>query len=142
MRRLFSWYAKVRGSMSIKQMTSTLHHRRSLVTYALLTVVNVVLFSWTTPLESSAVIVVAGFVVVSLDFLVLTWLFVRFLGILVPKSTPYKNRLTVTLVSFAIVALALASLGQLTGRDLIVVIIIWLLGYLYSLRFTIGHRST
>jgi hypothetical protein len=123
-------------------MTSTLHHRRSLVTYALLTVVNVVLFSWTTPLESSAVIVVAGFVVVSLDFLVLTWLFVRFLGILVPKSTPYKNRLTVTLVSFAIVALALASLGQLTGRDLIVVIIIWLLGYLYSLRFTIGHRST
>jgi hypothetical protein len=128
--------------MSIKQMTSTLHHRRSLVTYALLTVVNVVLFSWTTPLESSAVIVVAGFVVVSLDFLVLTWLFVRFLGILVPKSTPYKNRLTVTLVSFAIVALALASLGQLTGRDLMVVIIIWLLGYLYSLRFTIGHRST
>jgi hypothetical protein len=114
-----------------------LRHHRRLIAYFFLPVVNIGLFSWSSPLDSAAWVVFAGFLVASLDLLIIIQLFVVFLCTLAPKLRHVRRRLTIALVSFSVVALALASLGQLTLRDLIVVIIIWLVGYMYSLRFSL-----
>jgi hypothetical protein len=119
-----------------------LHQHRRIALYIVLMMINIGLFSWTSPIESAAGIVFAGFIVASLDLFVVIQLFVGFLCIVAPKLAPVRRRLLTALVSFGVVALALASLGQLTLRDLIVVIIIWLLGYMYSLRFALRAGSS
>lgn len=111
--------------------------RRRLFLYGVLLGVNILLFSWTSPLESPALVVIIGFIVASIDIFVAVRLLVRFICVLAPKMTTYKRRLTFSVTSFSVFALALASLGQLTSRDVIVVLIIWILGYMYSLRFNV-----
>jgi hypothetical protein len=102
--------------------------------------VNIVLFTYTSPLESSALVVIIGLLFISLDLIVVTHFCVRFLCLLIPRIQAYQRRLTVAFASFAIVATALASLGQLTWRDIVVVVIIGLIGYMYSLRFRLGMK--
>jgi len=123
------------------KISSKLHKHRRIAGYLALIMINIGIFSWTSPIESAAWVVFGGFIVGSLDLLVATQLFVGFLCIIVPKIRYVRRRLTIALVSFGVVALALASLGQLTPRDLIVVVIIWLLGYMYSLRFAMHAGS-
>ena len=112
--------------------------RRNLLLYGALLGLNVALFSWTSPLESPALVVIVGFLVASLDLSVAIRLLMRFFCVLIPTMMPFRRRLTVAVTSFSIVALALASLGQLTWRDVVVVVVIWLLGYMYSLRFSLS----
>jgi hypothetical protein len=129
---------RVEKMSNTSELPVKMYKRRHMLLYILLIICNILLFSWTSPLESPAVIVIGGFIVASLDLWVIVHLFVRFLGVVAPKARRFSRRLTVAFTSFGIITLALASLGQLTWRDLIVVIIIWLLGYMYSLRFNLN----
>lgn len=129
--------------MNIRGIPQLLARFRHLILgYGGLLVLNVVLFSWTSPLESPAWVVIAGFAVAAVDIVVVLRLFVRFLCTVAPRVAPFRRRIVGALASLGIVALALASLGQLTWRDMVVVLIIWLLGYLYSLRFRFGAPRT
>lgn len=122
------------------QAVLSVRHHRQIAVYIMLFLLNVLLFTYTSPLESSAAIVIIGLLLISLDLIVIAHFCVRFLCLLVPSVRVYRRRLTVALASFAIVATALASLGQLTWRDIVVVVIIGLIGYMYSLRFRLGMK--
>jgi hypothetical protein len=124
----------------IHQAVLSVRHHRQIAVYTMLFLLNVLLFTYTSPLESSAAIVIIGLLLISLDLIVIAHFCVRFLCLLVPSVRVYRRRLTVALASFAIVATALASLGQLTWRDIVVVVIIGLIGYMYSLRFRLGMK--
>lgn len=125
------------GNTSVK-----LSQHRHLIAYLLLLVSNLLLFSLSAPLESPVVVVIGGFLVAAADLTVVTYLLVRFLCVVMPKLKAVQRRLTVALASFGVVSLALASLGQLTGRDAVVVVVIWTVGYLYSLRFSLNTNNT
>jgi len=131
---------RYRGYMTkiISQTKTILRRRHHVLFYLLLAVMNMIIFSWTSPLESPAIVVIGGFVLASVDLFVVILLLVRFLCRLLPSLRRFQRRITVSLVSFGVITLALASLGQLTWHDLIVVIVIWVLGYMYSLRFRLS----
>lgn len=122
------------------QLRLGVRHHRHLVAYSVLFVFNALFFTYTSPLESPAWVAIIGLLLISLDIVVISQFSIRFLCLLVPAVGAYRRRLTVALASFAIVATALASLGQLTWRDIIVVVIIGLIGYMYSLRFRLGVK--
>lgn len=103
-----------------------------------LLILNMLFFATTAPLNSSVVVVVSGFLLAAIDILICTRLLVRFLGRIFPVIRRSRRRVTVAAGCVFVVMLALASLGQLTWRDTGVVIILSLIGYFYSLRFSLS----
>lgn len=124
----------------VKQISLRPRHKGRLIAYVLLVLANISLFSYTAPLESPAAIVISGFLLVSLDLGLIVHFAVQFSCLLVPALGRARRRLTFALISFSVVATALASLGQLTWRDVAVVVIIWVIGYMYSLRFRLDTK--
>jgi hypothetical protein len=129
---------EMKTKTSVDQARWYSRYNRSLLAYTLLLIVNMVLFSYTDPLTSPSVLVIGGFLLVSIDLAIIVHFIMRFLCLLVPSLERFRKKLIVALVSFGVVAIALASLGQLTWRDVLVVVIIWVIGYLYSLRVSLS----
>jgi hypothetical protein len=98
-------------------------------------------FSMTAPLDSPALVVAGGFVLLAIDIAVGCTLLVRFLGLLVPLVHRRRRRLTVASSSFLVVVMALASLGQLGWKDGAVVLVVWIIGYVYSCRLQFDRKA-
>lgn len=78
----------------------------------------------------------------ALDLWVLINAFVRLAGLIVPYVASRRRRLTWSMASFGLVILLLTSIGQLTWRDALVVLVVWSVGYFYaSYLKSIRHAS-
>lgn len=126
--------------MESKPLSRPARHRKYLYAVAL-GMANLIIFTLTAPLNSPAIIVAVGFIVAALDIWVIVHLLMRAITLFLPQNKLPKRRLTVALAGFGIVTLALASLGQLTWRDTLVVAVITVIGYLYSLRFKLVPKT-
>ncbi len=117
----------------------TQRYRYILACSALLAV-NGLVFCYTTPLNGPALVVILGFLLISVDVTLFWYVTIGFFGLLLPRVRQYRRRLTTVLSGLSVTAIALASLGQLTLRDMTVVAVIAVVGYFYSLRFGL-HRK-
>lgn len=137
-RRFFYAYNKPMGN-SLPLRGKKYHTYLYLI---ILSLANLILFTSTAPLDSPAIIVVIGFLLAAVDISVCAYLFMRVLTLLLPQKKLPRRKLTITLAGFGVVTLALASLGQLTWRDVLVVAVISSIGYLYSLRFRFATKTS
>jgi len=112
-----------------------LPRRRSIVFVGSLLVGNIVIFCSSDPLNSSAVIVILGFIVAALNILLAITALLTFAVLISPPLLRYRRRLTILIWIFCTLMLALCSTGQLTVRDVVVVLVVGLLAYFYSLYF-------
>lgn len=114
--------------------------KKALFVYSVLILINIVLFSVTDPLKSSVLVIITGFLVISVDIVVLTYLVLRMLGTVIPYVRTRLRRLSAVFAGFGIVLLALSSIGQLTWRDVLAVLAVAAVAYFYSMYFRIRSR--
>jgi hypothetical protein len=106
-----------------------------------LILLNLVIFGLTDPVNSMPIVVILGFLVLSLDLYLIVRLVVRFLSLFIGKVQLHRHRLTTLFTAFLVVCLGLGSIGQLTWRDLLVVVIVAAVAYFYSLYFRIKAKQ-
>jgi len=94
----------------------------------------------TDPLNSQVIVIIGGFLLISLDIVVATTLLVAYMARIIPGLRPHSRRISISVAGFLIVLLALSSIGQLTWRDVLAVVAIGALAYFYSVYFRIGVR--
>lgn len=116
--------------MSYRQ--EILNHRRPLLLLTCLIVINMVVFGLTDPFNTSAAVVLVGFLVGLLNTIAVTYLALIFFRTVFPVLKPRSKKIMIALASFEFILLALASLGQLTGWAVVVIVLVWVLAYFYS----------
>ncbi len=122
-------------------MTSLItKHPKRFVALLILSLLHVVVFGMTDPLNSQVIVIIGGFLLISLDIVVATTLLVAYMARIIPGLRPHSRRISISVAGFLIVLLALSSIGQLTWRDVLAVVAIGALAYFYSVYFRIGVR--
>jgi hypothetical protein len=106
-----------------------------------LALLNLVIFGLTDPVNSMPIVVILGFLVLSLDLYLVVRLVVWFLSLFIGKVQLHRRRLTILFTTFLVVCLGLGSIGQLTWRDLLVVVVVAAVAYFYSLYFRIKAKQ-
>lgn len=126
-------------------MNISISHRlntnRRVLRYLMLLLVNILFFTMTAPLDSPALVVAGGFVLLAIDITVGCVVFMRFLALLLPLVRRRRRRLTIASSSFFVVVMALGSLGQLGWKDGAVVLVVWVIGYVYSCRLQFDRKA-
>lgn len=125
-------------SISIPPKLST---NRKVIRYLTLVLINIMFFSVTAPLDSPALVVAGGFVLLAIDITVGCVVLLRFLSLFTPLIQRRRRRLTIASSSFFVVVMALASLGQLGWKDAVVVLVVWVIGYIYSCRVQFDRKT-
>jgi hypothetical protein len=110
----------------MKQLT-----KRRMTLYGGLILANVIIFGYTRPLNSASWVIILGFLTLGVDIWLSTSLLLRFFSLLLPRLSQRRTRLTVAITSFELMVLALLSVGQQNWRDIMVVTIVWAVGYIY-----------
>jgi hypothetical protein len=106
-----------------------------------LALLNLVIFGLTDPVNSVPIVVILGFLVLSFDLYLVVRLVVWFLGLFIARVQTHRRRLIVSFTAFLVVCLGLGSIGQLTWRDLLVVVVVATVAYFYSLYFRIRAKQ-
>lgn len=112
--------------------------RRATGAAAALVLANLLIFCLTDPYSSMAILVIGGFLVATLNLLAVLYVIIVFLGTVFPPLSVHRRRVIIALWIFLSVLLALSSVGQLSVRDVVVVLGVGGLGYFYSLYFRLN----
>lgn len=115
-------------------------HPKRFITLFVLLLLHIVVFGLTDPLNSQVIVIIGGFLLVSLDIVITTTLLVAYTTRIMPRIRSHAKRISISVAGFLIILLALSSIGQLTWRDVLAVVAIGALAYFYSVYFRIGVR--
>ena len=104
--------------------------------FALVTSIGlgVLFFSLTNPQGLPPAVLVAGFIIIAAALYSSIRLLVKGLGLPGRLTTVQRNGLELGVTVVAIILLALQSIGQLSLRDTVTLVVLYLLGYFYVSR--------
>lgn len=113
-------------------------NRKTLYLITLL-LVNVAFFGFVSPLEGSSLLLFVGFAILAVDF----YLLVRFIISIVSQLSGHKWRnprlFAMAVTSVFIIILSLQSIGQLSLRDVVAILIIGGIFLIYSSYYRKKH---